>query len=578
MNATLRSLPNIVRLFIAISVVAAGIGASTAHADDVAFNLVPDYTVSVANQGTCGDNPTVSNVTMTPQDEDGNVVDPGMGVRFILPQGSPVVILGDPVVTTPDADGSYSIQVSSPTPGVFEVGGELTDGSHRTSVRIPFRNAPLDQDLSSVTVTDGTRFSDNNDAHQVTITLVSQCGLPIDLAMAQSDALSVSAVDAVSGAPVTVSSPPEISTGPGLTLVGYFQTSPGTYTALLVSNQPGTYNLTVTFNEQSSYGSLSDRAITLKPNPLAVRFILDASDSSGTLTVDRDTATATVVDGEGTPAQGVEVIFQIDGSARFDNGETTITTTTDESGQATGAITPLTDGCHNAEYDVSAYFQTGDAMLELNGSPIHVNAAPAPGDCHYSLTVINANSYRIAGTAWPGAEVRVDDASGVILGSVTADGQGAWEMDTPASTRSQQITVTMLDNADSVTAWLDTDLPDPPRVDRADGTEVAGDLGAAEPFALVSIVFPDMTQGSATAAENGSYSIATPPDMSDGVVTAYQSDTAGNASGPTVADLVVTPVPPQPPVPPEPPTPPAQCSFMTLVKIIWTIKILKWLF
>lgn len=669
MKTISRSLPKtIVRLFIAIGVVAAfiGVDVSTAAGDDPSDSiiLVPDYTESAASpNGTCDDTPTVSTVTMTPQDPDGNVVDPGMGVTFILPTGSPVVFLSDPVVAAPGADGAYSVQVTSTIPGVFEVGGMLADGSHAVSVRVPFRNGPLDADQSSVTVTQGTRLADNNDAHMMTFTLVSQCDLPIDLAMASSDALALSAVDAASGVPVTVSRPPvDPDAGPGLMLVGYFQTSPGTYNALLVSNRPGIYDLTVTFSEQTSYSSAgADQITAISPNPLTVQFISATADPTGTLTVDpavttndSTVAAATVVDDRGAPAAGVDVSFQISGNARFDNGDTAITVPTDGTGRALAPITTATNGCDDTEFDVTASISPSGVMIPLDGSPVHVTAVPPPGACHLTLgialrpsgsgtvyandkdswtgiftltlsngnpvldaggfivriyqgmptgdptdavsistiknngdgtysvqfttsipgiyfmnaryadtdgdftemafeavptpSVTQANTTHISGTAPSGTVVRVDDANGEILGTDTAHGNGTWSIDTPADVPSQQITVSTLGDTGAVlaqvTAWLDTDRPGPPRIDQADMTQVAGGLGAVEPFAQMSLVFPDGSLASATAGENGSYTIATPPDMSEGTVTVYQSDTAGNQSDPATAELVVPPPPP----------------------------------
>jgi len=654
----------IVRLFIAIGVVVAFIGmdVSTAAGDDPpdSIVLVPDYTVSAANlDGVCGDTPTVSMVTMTPQDSEGDVIDPGMGVTFFLPTGSPVVFLNDPAVDTPDADGAYSVQVTSPVPGVFEVGAALADGSHATSVHIPFPNGPLDPDRSVVTVTEGTRLADDNDPHIVTLTLVSQCGLPIDLAMSSSDALTLSAVDAASGDPVTVSRPPvDPGTEPGLTFVGYFQTSPGTYNALLVSNRPGTYDLTATFSEQTSYSSAgADQITTVNPSPVTVQFVSAAPNLTGTLTADPTAATAMVVDDQGTPVPGVDVSFQITG-AQFEGGETAMTVSTDDTGRALAPITVVTNGCDNVEFDVSASISTDGTTVPLDGSPVHVTATPSPGGCHLTIgialtptaagtvyangqdswtgtftlvlsngkpvtdaegfaitvyraghaddgtpiseltdtvsvsavtnhgdgtytvlftttvpgtytarvaygensaadsgtmvfaptpappTVTTANATIISGTASPGFLVRVTDAAGNTLGTDIAKGDGSWSIGTPAGVPSQQITASMLSDAGAVlshvTAWLDTDRPAPPRVDRADTIEVIGDLGAAEPFALVTVIFPGGVQWTTTAGENGSYVALIPAGLNGNVtVTAYQIDTAGNRSASTTVQVAI---------------------------------------
>ena len=701
MNVPSRSLTRAIAQFtIALGLVIAtvGAGAGTATADDQldSITLVPDYTISVANRdGDCGDSPTASTLTVTPEDADGTTVNPGTGVVFSLPAGSPLVFLTDPDVQTPGPDGSYAVQITSPIPGVFEVIGALADGTHETSVRIPFRNGPLDQDQSSVTVTEGTRVADNDDPHMVTLTLMSQCGLPIDLSMAASSPLALSVVDAVSGVPVTVSYPPVDPSQSGLLLIGYFQTSPGVYNALLVSNRPGLYNITLSYNGPSG----EDQTWIVDPSPLTVQFVSAGPDPTGTLTVadvvnGTTAATANVVDEQGGPAQGVDVSFQINGNARFDNGQTTMTVPTDTAGRAVVPITVNLDPCDTTEFTVSASLSTTGVPVPLNGSPVQMIAQPPAGACHvilgvdlvpttsgivyangqdswtgtvtatmsngksaadiddlndlvrtyrvvgtaseltdavtvsawtntgnglYTLrctttqpgtyvvvpfgnaagdpsnemtfqalptppTITQANATRIVGTASQAAMVRITDAAGGIIGTDIAS-DGSWSIDTPAGVPSQQITVSVMSDGGialaQVTAWLDTDRPDPPRVDRANETEVAGDLGAAEPSALVTVEFPDGSLGTTTAGYNGAYSIAVPEGMDEGAITVYQTDTAGNQSDPTAANLVVTPpIPPDPPTPPTPPVPtpdpPAHCWLVTLLILYWKWILLNW--
>ena len=629
MNVPSRSLPRVIVRFVialglAVACVGAGAGTATAEDQPDAITLVPAYTVSVANRdGDCGDSPTASTLTLTPEDADGTTVDPGTGVVFSLPAGSPLVFLTDPEVQTPSADGSYAVQITSPIPGVFEVIGAFADGTHETSVRMPFRNGPLDQDQSSVTVTEGTRLADGNDPHMVTLTLMSQCGLPIDLSMASSDPLTLSAVNSVTGSPVTVSSSPVDPGWSGLAYVGYFQTSPGVYNALLVSNRPGMYNVTFSYNEKASYGpSGENQTWIVDPSPLTVQFVSAGPDPTGTLMVadvvnGTTAATANVVDAQGAPAAGIDVSFQIDGNALFDNGGTTITVPTDTTGRATAPITVNLDACDTTQFTVSASLSTTGTMVPLPGSPLHVTAGPPPGACRLILTVDLTETaggivYANGQDSWTGTVTAtmsngksVTDIGSLgdcglsiyqVVGSVTQptdavtvsswmnNGNGRYTVQFTSTQPGTYVVSTPREAAgepsNEMTFQPLPTPPAPPRVDRANETEVAGDLGAAEPAALVIVKFPDGSLSTATVSDNGSYSIAVPEGMGEGEITVYQTDTAGNQSDPTMANLTVTPpTPPEPPAPPTPPvpTPPAHCWLVTLLIAFWKLVLLNWL-
>ena len=525
----------VVRLFIALCVAFASIGTGvSAAADPADFDLVADYTTSIANlDGSCGENATVSTITLTPQDADGNLVDPGMGVEFRVPADSPLVFLTDTTVTAPDADGAYTVEVTSAVPGVFDVIGSLADGSHATTVRLPIGNGPLDPDQSGATVSPGTRAADNNDAYMVTITLMGQCGVPIDLSMASPDALTLSAVDSTSGVPVSVARPPTDPSLVGLLLIGYFQVSPGVYNALLVSNRAGTYDVTLTYTEQSSYGTLGTGQSL---DPLEVQFV--SIDPTGVLSVDPGTtiATANVVR-QGAPAAGVDVSFQIDGDAQFDTGGTTVIVTTDSMGQALAPITAISDGCDSAEFDVSAYILGDDSMTPLDGSPIHVSAAPPPGGCRTVLTV------SVAPTG--------DNAY--------ANGEDSW-----AGT----ITAT-LSNGRLVTDTFTIEIYNVVGHD-LDGHPIESFTG-------------DVAVSQVTNNGDGTYTVAFTTTVPGTYVATVEWGDARADSDPMTFDPVVVPppdppIPPVPPVPLVPPTPVKQCWLVSVLKAYWKVQLIRWLF
>lgn len=159
-------------------------------------------------------------------------------------------------------------------------------------------------------------------------------------------------------------------------------------------------------------------------------------------------------------------------------------------------------------------------------------------------SITEANGHIITGFTSPATTILVTDSFAATLGIAQSDDEGFWYIPTPVGTPSQMITANVVDESGTIlaqsSAWLDTDVPLPPRVDIANTTEVAGFAGAVEPFAPVYITFPNGTTIGFFANEDGSYNLATPAYMIAGVVSVVQLDYAGNESDPTVIDLTIT--------------------------------------
>ena len=281
-----------------------------------------------------------------------------------------------------------------------------------------------------------------------------------------------------------------------------------------------------------------------------------AAPVSGTLTLDpaelagggTTMAIATIVDASGHPVADVPVTFQIGGNAQF-VGDSVVFT--DSSGQATALVTTTTLDCGNLGFDVYASFTTGTRLISLTGSPARATIVPPEGACELPVSppeVTLANARIIAGNAIPLASVQVMSYAGELLGTSRVDMTGYWSIPTPAGTPSQQITANAISgtHAASTSAWLDTDLPAPARIDQANTHEVAGTIGAVEPSATLAVLFPDGTMIRALANSDGSYSVTTPAGMGEGVVTVIVTDPAGNPSSPVTANLVAWVEPPVP--------------------------------
>jgi len=261
-------------------------------------------------------------------------------------------------------------------------------------------------------------------------------------------------------------------------------------------------------------------------------------------------ATATIVNAFGGPVPGVDVTFQIGGNAQFTDGSNAVAPLTDADGQTQIMISAAnTADCDNPGFDVYASITVDGQTIQLTNSPVHVSVVPPNNSCGVPVAppqVNLANATIIAGDAIPGATVQVISAAGVMLGSSLVDMTGYWSVPTPAGTPSQQITANEVSPTGAqagTSAWLDTDLPASARIDRANTQEVAGNLGAVESSATVTVIFPDGSMVKALANADGSYSVATPDGMVLGTVTVIVTDTAGNSSGPVTANLV-TYVPP----------------------------------
>lgn len=256
-------------------------------------------------------------------------------------------------------------------------------------------------------------------------------------------------------------------------------------------------------------------------------------------------ATATIVDAQGQPVPGVSVNFRIGGNAQFADGPTTVAPPTDVNGQTVILITATTVDCDNLGFDIYASFTTADQTVQLSGSPARVTVAPPDTACEVAAAppqVTLANATIIEGNATPGATVQVVSAAGTVLGTSRVDLTGFWSIPTPSGARSQQIIANALNSKSVVvassTAWLDTDMPAPARIDQANTQEVSGNIGAVEGSTTLTVIFPDGTIILALANADGSYSVATPAGMPLGVVTVIVTDLAGNPSTPVTGNLV----------------------------------------
>jgi len=265
-------------------------------------------------------------------------------------------------------------------------------------------------------------------------------------------------------------------------------------------------------------------------------------------------ATVTVFDQDDAPMDGVQVSFAANPASVVFSGQTV---TTNQNGVAEATITP-TSGNHPANEAVQISATVGQVPVTPASVTVTLVQQASGGDTQPPaaprIDVANATGVSGGqGAAEANATVQVSFPNGSQLpGTVQSD--GAYTVATPANMPSGQVSVTATDAAGNVsaatTAYLDTVRPNPPRIDQADLTAVAGTVGAAESLATVSVRFPDETVSMTQAQSNGSYSVATPAGMPTGLVTVTVQDAAQNVSDPVTVNLeqvqVVVPPPPPP--------------------------------
>ena len=200
---------------------------------------------------------------------------------------------------------------------------------------------------------------------------------------------------------------------------------------------------------------------------------------------------------------------------------------------------PTPQGAVNGTVSVTATDESGNTSEPGYAELDKVGPAVA-------MPVINhANATHVAGDAGSttaGNVITVTFPDGQVKTTI-AGTDGSWEIPTPAKADGTKmdsgiVSATSTDPTTHVvspprTHELDTDKPEPPRIDVANGTEISGGEGAAEPGATVTVTWPDGSTTPVVVEPNGSYHVDTPADLPDGsVITVTVTDPAGNVSDP----------------------------------------------
>jgi hypothetical protein len=185
-------------------------------------------------------------------------------------------------------------------------------------------------------------------------------------------------------------------------------------------------------------------------------------------------------------------------------------------------------------------------VTDPSGNTSEPRTAELDAEAPEAPVIDNANGHQVAGTAEPGSTVEVTWPDGSTSSTVVGE-DGRWSVSTPEDMESGTLTATATDPSGNTSGprsvQLNTEAPDAPVVDVANGDEVTG---TAEPGSEITVSWPDGSTSTTTVDEDGNWTISTPPDMPSGDLTVTATDPDGNTSGQT--KLVLDTDPPEAPV------------------------------
>ncbi|MCY1565070.1 Ig-like domain-containing protein [Staphylococcus pettenkoferi] len=170
---------------------------------------------------------------------------------------------------------------------------------------------------------------------------------------------------------------------------------------------------------------------------------------------------------------------------------------------------------------------------------------------------VNSNGDKVTGTAEPGSTVKVTFPNGKESEG-KADDQGNFSVDIPKEANlkgGEQLNVVAVDDNDNTSAPTsvtvgDKTAPDAPTVDDVKSTDKTV-TGEAEPGSTVKVSFPGNKTGTATADDNGKYTVEIPEDVElngDDEISVTAADKDGNTSDAKTVTVTDTTAPDKPSV------------------------------
>ncbi len=219
------------------------------------------------------------------------------------------------------------------------------------------------------------------------------------------------------------------------------------------------------------------------------------------------------------------------------------TATADDNGNYTVKIPDDVTLKGGENIDVTAKDKNGNVSEPAHTVVSDKTAPDAP-----EVEKVNSNGDKVTGTAEPGSTVKVTFPNGGESEG-KADDQGNFSVEIPKDANlkgGEQLNVVAIDDNDNTSAPTsvtvgDKTAPDAPTVDDVKSTDKTV-TGEAEPGSTVKVSFPGNKTGTATADDNGKYTVEIPEDVEltggeDLTVTATdKDDNESEATHATVED------------------------------------------
>ncbi|MEO0878538.1 MAG: Ig-like domain-containing protein, partial [Pseudomonadota bacterium] len=327
----------------------------------------------------------------------------------------------------------------------------------------------------------------------------------------------------------------------------------GLYTAIITATDGGApLTIAVSYTITNPAPVAADDALTTDQNTALNGDVLAANPATADSDIDGDTLSVTRV-APGTDvavlgglADGVGVGGSVAGSA---GGVFTV--------EANGAVTfdPGTDFIDlltGQTRTTSIVYQVDDGEGGADTAVVTVTVVGVTEDLVLSTSTPNPDGTLIAmGTGQPGAEITVTFPNGEVV-VVIAGPAGTYTAVSTTPQSSGDIVATQTDalgnfDGPETLPYVDVTAPLPPTFSLApnpNGTLTA--TGAGEPWATITIIFPNGEVIETTVGEDGTYTATSETPQSSGDITVIQTDKDGNAAPPVTVPYVDTmsPLPP----------------------------------
>ncbi|MCL2894276.1 Ig-like domain-containing protein [Brenneria sp. MC1SB4.1] len=499
--------------------------------------------------------------TTEPDAPEAAVSDDGLTVSGTAePESTVTVTLPDSstLTTTADAFGVYSVTLPTALTNGETVTVTATDAANNISAStaaiapdLTAPAAPTDLQVSadgasiSGTVEAGSKVSitdaTGNALGEVTVGEDGHFTVPLSPALTNGEAINVVASDAAGNASTAATSTAPDTTAPSTPadlLVAEDGTAvSGTAEAgstVKITDAAGNELGSVTVGDNGSFTVPLSPALT---NGEAINVV--ASDAAGNASA----ATSITAPDTTAPSTPTALLVVADGTAVSGTAEAGSTVKiTDAAGNELGRATvgndgrftvPLSPALTNGEaINVVASDAAGNASTAATSTAPDTTAPSTPADL-----LVAADGAAVSGTAEAGSTVKITDAAGNELGSVTVGEDGHFTVPlSPALTNGEAINVVASDAAGNASTAAtstapDTTAPSTPTdlLVAADGAAVNGTAEAGSTVKITDAAGNEL--GSATVGDDGHFTVPLSPALTNGeAINVVASDAAGNAS------------------------------------------------